>query len=174
MQQMGVIRKVEKPTAWCHPIVPVKKPNGDLRICIDLTKLNTASKRQFYQLESVDETLVKLGKECVYMSKLDANSGYWQTQMDEETPVGRFCPTRGPFGLNSLPEIFNKRIDKVIDGLIGVAKSTDDFLVYGKTMEDHDHRIRAVLERMKEYGVTLNINKCKFRCTKVEFLGHLI
>ena len=56
MEQLGVIRKVEEATDWCHPIVLVKKPTGELRICLDLTKLNVVSKRQYYQLESVDET----------------------------------------------------------------------------------------------------------------------
>ena len=60
MEEMGVIRKVEEPTDWCHPIVLVKKENGSIRLCLDLTRLNTAVKREFYQLESVDETLANL------------------------------------------------------------------------------------------------------------------
>ena len=35
MQNMGVIRPVDQPTEWCHPIVIVHKPNGNLRICLD-------------------------------------------------------------------------------------------------------------------------------------------
>ena len=83
------------------------------------------------------------------MTKLDANSGYCQMKLDEDsqllttfiTPLGRFCCTRGPYGLSSMQEIFNKRMDSIIDGLLGVAKSTDDFLVYGKTVEEHDSRL---------------------------------
>ena len=181
MEEMGVTRKVEEPTDWCHPIVLVKKENGSIRLCLDLTRLNTAVKREFYQLESVDETLAKLG-ECNIMSKLDANSGYWQMPLDEEsqlkatfiTPFGRFCPTRGPFGLSSMQEIFNKRLDKIISGLPGVVKSTDDFLVTGKDMAEHDERLRGLLKRLSDHGVTLNPTKCKFRQTAVDFLGHNI
>ena len=85
MQKMGVIRKVDNPTEWCHPIVVVTKPSGDIRLCIDLTKLNTGVQRELYQLESIEETLAKLGEECVYMTKVDANSGYWQVPLDEES-----------------------------------------------------------------------------------------
>eukprot|EP00794_Sanderia_malayensis_P002352 gene2352-2708_t len=100
MEEMGVIRRVEEPTDWCHPIVLVKKDNGSIRLCLDLTRFNVAVKREFYQLESVDETLAKL-RECKILTKLDANSGYWQMPLDEEsqlkatfiTPFGRFCPT---------------------------------------------------------------------------------
>ena len=149
MEEMGVIRKVEEPTDWCHPIVLVRKENGSIRLCLDLTRLNTAVKREFYQLESVNKTFAKLG-DCNIMSKLDANSGYWQMPLDEDsqlratfiTPFGRFCLTGGPFGLSSMQEIFNKRLDKIISGLPGVVKSTDYFLVTGKDMAEHDQRLR--------------------------------
>ena len=76
MIKLGVIRKIDKQTAWCHPIVIVIKPDGGIRFCIDLTKLNAGVERELYQLESVEETLAKLGDECIYMSKVDANLGY--------------------------------------------------------------------------------------------------
>eukprot|EP00794_Sanderia_malayensis_P002412 gene2412-2781_t len=181
MEEMGVIRRVEEHTEWCHPIVLVKNDNGSIRLCLDLTRLNIAVKREFYQLESVDETLAKLG-ECKILTKLDANLGYWQMPLDEEsqlkatfiTPFGRFCPTRGPFGLSSMQEIFNKRLHNIISGLPGVVKSTDDFLVTGKDMAEHDERLRALLKRLSDNGVTLNPTRCKFRQTAVDFLGHNI
>uniref|UniRef100_A0A7M5X5M8 Reverse transcriptase domain-containing protein n=1 Tax=Clytia hemisphaerica TaxID=252671 RepID=A0A7M5X5M8_9CNID len=143
MEVMGVIRKVDKPTAWCHPMVAVKKPTipgqpgqpERLRICIDLTQLNKTTKREFYQLPSCDETLAQIGDNGKVFSKLDANSGYWQMPLSEEsqlkatftTPFGRYCPTRAPFGLTSMPEIFSKKMDEVVEGLEGVIKSMDDF-----------------------------------------------
>ena len=48
--------------------------------------------------------------------------------------------------MSSMQEIFNKRMDFVIDGLEGVVKSTDDFLVFGATMEEHDKHLRALLQ----------------------------
>jgi len=172
-KKYGVIRNVDKPTAWCHPIVVVLKPNGEVRICIDLTKLNNGIERELYQLESVEETMARLGDECVYMSKVDANAGYWKLPLDEEsqllttfiTPIGRFCCTTGPFGLSSMQEIFNKRMDTIIEGLEGVAKSTDDFLIYAKTEEEHNQRLEKLLDKLKEYNVTLNKEKCVFKKT---------
>ena len=59
-------------------------------------------------------------------------------------------------------------------GLPGVVKSTDDFLVMGKDMAEHDECLRGLLKRLSDHGVTLNPTKCKFRQTKVDFLGHNI
>ena len=182
MEKLGVIRKIDKPTEWCHPIVVVNKPNGDIRLCIDLTKLNAAVERELHHLESVEETMAKLGNECVYMTKIDANSGYWQIPLDESsqelttfiTPIGRFCSTRGPYGLNSMQEIFGKKMDVVIDGLEGVAKSTDDFLVIAKKVEVLRFRTRKLFERFAQYGVTVNLKKCIFEKTQMEFLGHQV
>ena len=39
---MGIINKVEQPTEWVNPIVVVRKPNGDVRICLDPVDLNKA------------------------------------------------------------------------------------------------------------------------------------
>ena len=38
--EIGVLRKVDEPTDWCAPMVVVPKQNGQVRICVDLTKLN--------------------------------------------------------------------------------------------------------------------------------------
>ena len=92
MEQLGVIRKVNQPTDWCHPIVIVPKaplPNQPprLRICLDLTQLNKVTKREFYQLPSVEETLARIGSDCIVMSKLDANSGYWQMPLGQDSQL---------------------------------------------------------------------------------------
>jgi len=40
MEDMGVISKVEAPTKWCAGMVVIPKPDGNIHICVDLTKLN--------------------------------------------------------------------------------------------------------------------------------------
>ena len=50
----------------------------------------------------------------MYVSKIDANSGFWTLPMDSEsqilttfnTPWGRFCFLKMPFGLNQLQYFF--------------------------------------------------------------------
>ena len=51
VEEMGIITKVEQPTKWVNPIVVVRKPNGDVRICLDPVDLNKAVKREHYPLK---------------------------------------------------------------------------------------------------------------------------
>lgn len=46
MEASGVIERVTQPTDWCTPMVPVIKPNGQVRICVDLKRLNRNIKKE--------------------------------------------------------------------------------------------------------------------------------
>ena len=50
----------------------------------------------------------------------------------------------------------------------------DDILVFGRTQEEHDRRLEAVLKRIQEAGGTLNREKCTFYTNSVKFLGQLV
>ncbi|KAK6181615.1 hypothetical protein SNE40_009437 [Patella caerulea] len=90
------------------------------------------------------------------------------------TPFGRFCFHRLPFGINSAPEYFQKRMSQLLDGLNGVLCHMDDILVFGSTLKEHDERLKSILKRLESSGLTLNLNKCLFAQTRMKFLGHII
>ena len=71
MEEMGIITKVEQPTKWVNPIVVVRKPNGDVRICLDPVDLNKAVKREHYPLKTVEEVAASMSEATVF-STLDA------------------------------------------------------------------------------------------------------
>ena len=50
----------------------------------------------------------------------------------------------------------------------------DDVLVHGSTRNQHDDRLRQVLERLGKAGITLNEDKCEFGVQETTFLGHVI
>ena len=98
MLKSGVISPVDSPTDGCAPMVVTPKPNGKVRVCVDLTKLNEYVQRENHPLPSMDVTLGKLAG-AKYFTKLDANSGFWQIKLTEGskplttfiTPWGRYC-----------------------------------------------------------------------------------
>ena len=161
MVQQGVISPVTEPTSWCSGMVPVLKPNGSVSVCVDLVQLNQSVKREVPPMFSVDESLAKLGQSKIF-SKLDANSGFWQMPLDQEsrllttfiTPYGRFCFNRVPFGICSAPEVYQRAMSNILEGIDGVICHVDDVLVHGTNQVEHDARLRAVLERLQKAGVT--------------------
>ncbi len=108
-------------------MVVVPKQDGKVRICVDLTKLNTSVRRERLMLPSVEYILAQIG-DAKYFSKLDANSGFWQVELDKEscelttfiTPFGRYCFKRLPFGITSGPEHFQRRMSELLQGMDGV------------------------------------------------------
>ena len=179
MEKLGVIRKLDKPTNWCAGMVTVPKSNGKLRICVDLTKLNENVCRETYPLPKIDALLGEIGKSTVF-TKIDANSGFWQEKLAENsqllttflTPFGRYCFQRLPFGLKSAPERFQKRMLNELEGLEGVMCIMDDILVHGKTQKEHDERLEAVLTRLIRARITLNPEKWEFSRKQLKFAGH--
>ena len=65
-------------------------------------------------------------------------------------------------------------MNQILLGLEGVECNIDDVLVHGKDQQLHDERLGAVLKRLLEAGVTLNLDKCVFSTKQVKFLGHVI
>ena len=176
-----MIAKVNQPTEWCSGMVVVPKANSKVRICVDLTRLNESVKRERHPLPAVDQTLAQLAGAKVF-TKLDANSGFWQIPLSPEsallttfiTPFGRYHFRRLPFGISSAPEHFQRRMSEALSGLSGTVCLMDDILVHGTTREEHDERLRIVLQRLSNLGMTLNSEKCSFAQSSVEFLGHVI
>ena len=57
LEELDVIEKVNGPTSWINPLVPVEKPNGDIRICLDMRRANRATLREKHPVPTVEETL---------------------------------------------------------------------------------------------------------------------
>ena len=143
MEQLDVIEPIDEPKELCSSIVVVPKADGRVWICVDLTRLNQAIRREVYQMPTVEETLRSL-KEGSVFSKLDANSGFHQIVLNPEsaklttfiTPFGRYMFKRLPFAISSPPEYFQKRIDKELSGIEGASAAWTIFLSSGETKQN--------------------------------------
>lgn len=180
METLGVILKVKDPTPWCAGMVVVPKKTGAVRICVDLKPLNESMLREVHPIPRVDEALAQLTGVTIF-SKLDANSRFWQIPLSPEshpltlfiTPFGRYHFNKLPFSISSAPELFQRRMNAILEGLEGVTCLIDNVLVVGKDKAEHDTRLTRVLQRLETVGVTLNQEKCAFKQSSVKFLGHL-
>ena len=62
----------------------------------------------------------------------------------------------------------------MLHDLQGVVCLVDNILVHGRTQEEHDQQLRAVLHRVRAAGLTLSKEKCEFSKKKIKFLGQVV
>ena len=125
-------------------MVVVPKRSGAVCICVDLKPLNKSVLREPHPIPKVDETLAKSSGAKIF-SKLDADSGFWQIPLAKEsrplttfiTPFGRYCFNILTFGISRAPELFQRRINMILEGLGGVLCHMDDVLVYGTNQMEY-------------------------------------
>ena len=80
--------------------------------------------------------------------------------------------TRLAFGVTNGVPAFQRTIDRIINGLVGVVADIDDVVVGGTAKAEHDANLQAFIARAKEFGLVLNKTKCKFNTQDLKFLGH--
>lgn len=180
LEETGVICRVLT-SRWASPIVAVAKRDGNIRICVDLkTTLNRAIDMQHYRLPTVEEILASMGGGKIFCV-LDLAGAFQQIEIAEEcqelfvinTQFGLFRYVRLPQGLKTAPCIFQSVIDNILRGL-NAKCYVDDLVVKGTNFTECVSNLRAVLERLAEYNVRANVNKCQFFKESVEYLGHII
>jgi hypothetical protein len=181
MIKLGVIVRQKEPTQRVNSMVTVVKANEDVRICIDPKDLNKAISREHYPMKTVEDVVANISKAKV-LSKVDATSGFWHLKLDEDsskltcfnTPYERYRFLRAPFGIKSIPEIFQRVMTKLMEDIEGAEVIVDDILIWGATIQVHDERLRKVLDRVRQCNLKLSKSKCKFRKDEVEYVEHII
>ena len=183
LEQDGIIAPVTTPTDWCAPIVVAPKKDGGIRLCVDLSKLNQSVRRELYQSSTPAECAASIvATEAKWFSVFDAAKGYHQCPLDESsrhlttfiTPFGRYQYLRAPYGISSISEHYNRRMDECFLGMEGVQRVVDDVIVYSQTKEEHTARVRQFLTRCRERGVALNPAKTQHQRQSVKFAGFIV
>jgi hypothetical protein len=179
MELEDIIEKASGPTSWVSPIVVVPKPqSGCVRICSDAREANRALIRERGVSPLLEEILYDLNN-AKFLSKIDLKSGYHQVEIHPDsryittfaTHAGLYIYKRLTLGMSPASDIFQSVISQVIQGISGAVNISDDILVHGSTQEEHDERLRSVLERLLENGLTINRDKAVFNKSEVEFFG---
>lgn len=104
-------------------------------------------------------------------TKLDAMKGYHQCPLHEDsqllttfiTPFGRFKYLRAPYGISSISEHYNRRMDEAFAGLTGYRRIVDDVIIYDSDITEHTDHVRQFLQRCAEKHITLNVSKMEIR-----------
>ena len=177
----GIITKVDGPTDWISPAFFVdKRVPGEtcLRLVTDFTGLNKYVLRPVHPFPSSQEIISGLNPRSRVFCKMDAVQGYHQIPLDEDSsllttfilPWGRFRYRCAGMGLSASSDEWCRRSDKAIEGITGVRKLVDDFLVEGETVDELRQRVRRVLDNCRRFGITISERKLEI-ATQVKFAG---
>ena len=187
LQAQQIVTPVTQRTQWISSLVVVpKKDSNNLRICLDPKDLNRAIQRENYPLPTIEDVATRLHGAKVF-SLLGVLSRCWHVKLDEpssylatfNTPFGQYRWKRLPFGICRAPEIFQRKMHQLIEGISDVEVVADDFVIVGFGDNDvdahrsHDDNLLAFIQRCEQSGVKLNANKMELRIPEVPFIGHV-
>ena len=70
--------------------------------------------------------------------------------------------------------MFQHRMPKLFEDVEGVKAILDDHLTWGKDNDEHDARLKQVLNRACEVNLKFNAKKCRIRVEEVPYVGHVL
>ena len=116
----GLYIKSIEASEWVSPIVFAHKPDGRVRLCVDLRDVNSKIIVEGYPMPNIHEMLLMLESAKVFTT-IDLSSAYHQIPLtDESKDITAFITTKGlfrfpwiPFGLASASSVFHHMMHKI-------------------------------------------------------------
>ena len=165
---------------WATPVVHVPKADANTRSCGDYAVTVNPQLRFPVSNSPRGGCLLRL-RGGQHFTELDLKSAYQRLYLDPEsqqlvtinTHRDLYRYKRLPFGIASLPALFQRTVDIILQGLDRVASIQDDILITGKD-EEHMKNLNSVLSRLDHYSLRLQLSKCKFMQKSATYMGSVI
>ena len=174
---------------YASPILAQRKPNGKLRLLVDLRKINsliaddyTYNNHPVSTLSDAAQTLA--GKSII--CKLDCSQAYHYLQMADQRSMEMlafnfasrtFAYKRLAQGLSRSVSAFSSFMREYLDPVVKAdqcAQYVDDIGIAANNATDLTRNIRAVFKCIRQAALKLTIEKCHFGVGQVELLGRTI
>jgi hypothetical protein len=174
-------------TPWATGVVPVIKSgesdDAAIRLTCDFRALNKITVGDAYPMQNPAEILsAAAGAE--WISKIDIRKAFFQVPMAKEserytgfrTKAGLYCFKRMAMGLKNAPKTMQRLMDAILRGCHRFAQChVDDVIVHTASVwSQHISHLREVLIRLRNAGLTVNVNKCEIAMPELRVLGHTI
>ena len=188
MHKYGIIT-VQTFSKYASPIFAQRKPNGKLRVLVDLRKINSLNADDYINNNHPVSTLSHAAQHVAGKSlfcKLDCSQAYHCLQMAEQRSVEMlafnftsrtFAYKRLAQGLSRSVSALSSFMREYLDPVVKAdqcAQYVDDIGIAAKNATVLTRNIPAVFKCISQARLKLTIEKCPFGVRQVEFLGRTI
>jgi len=144
LKDEGIVTPVQF-SEWAAHIFPVVKRIGNICVCGDYKlTVNQASKIETYPLPQIEDVFAALSGGQAF-SILHLSHAYLQVEVEDDcekfltinTHKGLFEFSCLPFGVASVPAMFQRIMDSLLQRLPGMASYIDNVIVTGRTDDEH-------------------------------------
>ena len=171
MLETGVIRESE--STFSSPIMSrTYQEHRTLQLCIDYRKLNLDTVKDNYALQSHSRHLPVRAGSAFSTSNPGITKLRWQKLTNSTGLLG----DQSDAARCNAPSTFQRLMERCMGDLHlkEVLVFLDDLIIFSDTLEEHESRLVRVLHRLKDYGLKLLPEKCKFFQASVRYLGHIV
>ena len=188
MHKYGIITVLPF-SKYASPIFAQRKPNGKLRLLVDLRKINSLIADDYtnnnHPVSTLSDAAQHLAGKSLFC-KLDCSQAYHCLQMADQRSVEMlafnfasrtFAYKRLAQGLSRSVSAFSSSMREYLDPVVKAdqcAQNVDDIRIAANNATDLTRNIRAVFKCIRHAGLKLTIEKCPFGVRQVEFLGRTI
>ena len=188
MHKFGIITVLPF-SKYASPIFAQRKPNGKLRLLVNLRKINTLIADDYtnnnHPVSTLSDAAQHLARKSLFY-KLECSQAYHSLQMADQRSVEMhafnfasrtFAYKRLAQGLSRSVSAFSSFMREYLDPVVKAdqcSQYVDDIGIAANNATDLTRNIRAVFQCIRNAGLNLTIEKCHFGVKQVEFLGRTI
>ncbi|KAH0730058.1 hypothetical protein KY289_001246 [Solanum tuberosum] len=154
-----------------------------MRMCIDYRQLNKVTVKNRYPMPRIDDLFDQL-QGAAMLSKIDLRSGYHHLRIRASdipktvlrTRYGHYEFLLMSFGLTNALSAFMDLMTRVFRPYLDlfVIVFIDDILVYSRSLREHNHHLRIVLQNFRDQRLYAKFLKCEFWLESVAFFAHVV
>ena len=178
MVKQDILEPQIEPTPWVSSVTYPVTPTEEVRPSLDVRDLNKDIIRENHKPQTVEEIAHQLAGAVVF-TKADALKAFLQVHLTKDsskllvinTHKGHYRFKRMSFGAKMSQDVFQIKMDLIMERCPGVISIHDNIVVYGVSDEDHDANLINLLNVAQVEGLVLNSKKLQLKCPRVSFFS---